>query len=121
MARFRVTRSARSDIEHILGTSAALWGMEASLRYEALLTAAMQSVADQPDGPLTRDCTALRPGIRSSHLRHARRIQPVSGVKQPVHVLYYRVVPPDLVEIIGVLHERMEPGRHLGAGNGDEE
>ena len=36
-------------------------------------------------------------------------------VRGPVHVLYYRVVRPDLVEIVRVLHERMEPGRHIGA------
>jgi toxin ParE1/3/4 len=35
-------------------------------------------------------------------------------VRGPVHVLYYRVVRPDLVEIVRVLHERMEPSRHIG-------
>jgi toxin ParE1/3/4 len=36
-------------------------------------------------------------------------------VTGPVHVLYYRVVRPNLVEIVRVLHVRMEPSRHLGA------
>jgi len=121
MARFRVSHPARSDIDDILATSTDLWGAEARRRYAALLRAAMQRVADQPDGLLTRDRGALRRGIRSFHLRHARRIQPTSGVKQPVHVLYYRVIRPDLVEILRVLHERMEPGRHLGADNGDKD
>jgi toxin ParE1/3/4 len=30
-----------------------------------------------------------------------------------VHVLYYRVLAPGLIEIVRVLHERMEPSRHL--------
>ena len=34
---------------------------------------------------------------------------------RPVHVLYCRAVAPGLVEIVRVLHERMEPGRHVGA------
>jgi plasmid stabilization system protein ParE len=34
-----------------------------------------------------------------------------------VHVLYFRVIQPDLVEIVRVLHERMEPGRWLETGS----
>jgi toxin ParE1/3/4 len=120
MARFRVSHPARTDIDDILATSASLWGTEAKRRYTALLQLGMQRVADQPDGPLTRDRSAVRPGVRSFHLRHARRVQFTSGVKQPVHILYYRVVRPDIVEILRVLHERMEASRHLGMENGDE-
>ena len=120
MARFRVSYPARTDIDDILATSTALWGTEAKRRYAALLRVAMQRVADQPDGPLTRDRSAVRPGVRSFHLRHARRVQSTAGVKQPVHVLYYRIVRPDFVEILRVLHERMEASRHLGAENSDE-
>jgi hypothetical protein len=28
-------------------------------------------------------------------------------------VLYYRITPKGIIEIVRVLHERMEPGRHL--------
>lgn len=121
MARFRVTLSARLDIHSILATSAALWGTQAKNRYESLLKAAIQAVADQPNGPLTRDRRALRPGIRSFHLRHARKRHPISGVKQPVHVVYYRLVKHDLVEIVAVLHERMDPETHLSADDVHEE
>jgi hypothetical protein len=31
----------------------------------------------------------------------------------PVHVLYYRVAQKGVIEIVRVLHERMEPSRHL--------
>jgi plasmid stabilization system protein ParE len=30
-------------------------------------------------------------------------------------VLYYRVLVPGLIEIVRVLHERMEPSRHVRA------
>ena len=120
MARFHISHLARADIDDILATSLALWGSAARRRYAALLRVAMQRAADQPEGPLTRDRSVLLPGLRSFHLRHARHVQPVSDVKQPVHVLYYQVVQPGVVEITRVLHERMEPSRHLGSGNGDE-
>jgi plasmid stabilization system protein ParE len=35
-------------------------------------------------------------------------------------VLYYRVVTPDLIEIVRVLHERMEPSRHLSEVSEDQ-
>jgi toxin ParE1/3/4 len=63
---------------------------------------------------LTRERDHLLPGIRSLHLRHARNGTPSERIKAPPHILYYRVVDPGLVEIVRVLHERMEPGRHLG-------
>lgn len=34
-------------------------------------------------------------------------------VKRPIHVLYYRVAQKGVIEIVRVLHERMEPSRHL--------
>jgi len=36
-------------------------------------------------------------------------------VKKPVHVLYYRAIQSGVIEIVRVLHERMEPSRHFGA------
>jgi len=35
-------------------------------------------------------------------------------VGDPVHVIFYRALSPGLIEIVRVLHERMEPGRHIG-------
>jgi toxin ParE1/3/4 len=73
----------------------------------------MRQIAAEPEGPVTRGRDELRPGIRSLHLRHARNADSEGKVKRPVHVLYYRVITPDLIEIVRVLHERMEPSRHL--------
>jgi toxin ParE1/3/4 len=115
MARFRVSRPARADLARILTTSTERWGIEGRRRYEAILAAAMRKVAADPEGPITRDCTKVSRGIRSFHLRHARADQPGVSVRRPVHVLYYRVVRMGFVEIVRVLHERMEPGLHISA------
>src|SRR5258707_435868 len=82
---------------------------------ENVLTAGMRKVAAEPEGPTTRDRVELSRGIRSFHLRNARTSKTEAEVRRPVHVLYYRVVRPGLVEIARVLHERMEPSRHMGA------
>ena len=70
----------------------------------------MRKVAADPDGPETRDRAELLRGLRSLHIRQVRRGGPGPMVGRPVHVIYYRVI-----EIVRVLHERMEPCRHVGA------
>jgi toxin ParE1/3/4 len=73
----------------------------------------MRKIAADPEGPTTRRREELRPGVRSFHLRHARGVDPAGRVRRPVHVLYYRAVAPGLIEIVRVLHERMEPSCQL--------
>ena len=60
-----------------------------------------------------RRADELRRGVRSFHVRHALTEDSATRVRRPVDVVYYRVVEPGLIEIIRVLHERMEPSRHL--------
>jgi toxin ParE1/3/4 len=57
--------------------------------------------------------------MRSYHLRYVRGGAATTTVRRPVHVLYYRVVERGLIEIVRVLHERMEPSRHIREGTGD--
>jgi toxin ParE1/3/4 len=113
MARYRLSGPARADVAHILATSAERWGTEARRRYTAILAAAMRKVATDPEGPVTRERADLLPGIRSFHIRHAGSSDAEAKVGRPVHVLYYRVITPELIEIVRVLHDRMEPSRHL--------
>jgi toxin ParE1/3/4 len=113
MARFRLARPAQIDLANILATSGERWGTEGRQRYAAVLAAAMRQVATEPDGPLTRKRPDLRSGIRSFHVRYARRSAEAAKVRRPVHVLYYRVAGEGVIEIIRVLHERMDPSRHL--------
>jgi toxin ParE1/3/4 len=120
MARFRLSPPARADIAQILATSGERWGAEGRRRYAVVLAAAMRKIAAEPQGPSTRDQSRLIRSVRSLHLRNVRTIDPEAKVRRPVHVLYYRVVPPGLVEIVRVLHERMEPSRHLETELGDK-
>lgn len=95
--------------------SAEQWGIAGKRRYAKLLAGGMRKVAADPDGPTTRDRAELCRGIRSFHLRNARVGDVEAKVRKPVHVLFYRVVASGVVEIVRILHERMEPSRHIGA------
>jgi toxin ParE1/3/4 len=113
MARFRLARPAQIDLARILATSAERWGTDGRQRYATVLADAMRQVADEPQGPLTKKRTELRSGIRSFHIRYARRSADAAKVRRPVHVLYYRVAQEGVIEIVRVLHEKMDPSRHL--------
>ena len=115
MARYRLTKSATRDIGSILRTSEVRHGRDARTRYAALLLAAMRCVAEYPEGRSTSDRSELRPGLRSFHIRHSRDESREAPVANPVHVIFYRVIQRDVVEIVRVLHDRMEPRRHIGA------
>ena len=120
MSRFRLAGPAQADLANILATSAERWGTEGRRRYASLLATAMRIIATDPEGPLTKARKELLPGLRSFHLRHARGDARNMEVRTPVHVLYYRPVEPGLIEIVRVLHDRMEPSRHIGAAAKDK-
>ena len=111
MARFRVSAPERADLVRILATSSERWGAAGRSRYAAILAAAMGAVAADPEGPMTRDRAERSPGLRGFQLRHVRRAH--AKVGQPVHVLYYRSAESGVIETVSVLHERMDPSRHL--------
>lgn len=113
MARFRLSQPAQADLATILATSAARWGAEGRHRYTVALAAAMRQVAAEPTGPLTRKRPEFRSALRSFHLQHARHSLGVEKVRRPVHILYYRVASDGVIEIVRVLHERMDPSRHV--------
>lgn len=113
MAHFRLSGPAKADIAAILKRSEEVHGKDARIRYRACLSAAMRRVAIEPDGPSTSDRTELVRGVRSFHIRHNRDESREPPVVDPVHVIFYRAAEPGIIEIVRVLHERMEPRRHL--------
>ena len=115
MARYRLSEPAKADIAAILRRSEELHGREARIRYRACLTAAMRRVAADPEGLVTVDRAELLPGIRSFHIRHSRDESREAPVANPVHVIFNRVTESGVVEIVRVLHDRMEPRQHLGS------
>jgi toxin ParE1/3/4 len=106
MARYRLSDPAKADI-------AAILRREARVRYRACLTAALRRVAADPDGRSTVDHADFAPGVRSFHLRHSRNESREVTVANPVHVIFYRMIQAGMVEIVRVLHDRMEPSRHV--------
>ena len=115
MARYRLSNPAKADIASILRASETQHGAQARIRYRGLLTAALRRIAGDPQARSTVDRSELFAGLRSLHIRHSRNQSREAPVAAPVHVIFYRAVKAGLVEIVRVLHERMEPSRHVGS------
>ena len=120
MPRHRLSESAEGDIAAILRRSEEPHGKEARIRYRACLTAAMRRVETLPEERSTVDRAEGVPGVRSFHIRHSRHESREAPVANPAHVIYYRAKQQGVVEIIRVLHDRMEPREHLGPHDQNE-
>lgn len=112
MIRFRISARAQRDLDLIVEQSGERWGDVARERYTTLLVEALREIMRAPTGPGTRDRANLVRGVRSLHLRDAREARAASRVNAPVHVIFYRV-GIDRIDVVRVLHERMEASRHL--------
>jgi toxin ParE1/3/4 len=109
------------DIAAILGRSEERFGEAARRRYQALLRAGLEDLVANPLRPESTVRPEIGPGIRSYHLRHsAVRARTEYGmVRTPRHVLFYRLVDPDLIDVARVLHDAMDPRRHVPPAYGE--
>jgi toxin ParE1/3/4 len=113
LACFRLSDLAGFDVADILKTSAALHGEPARIRYRGLLSAAFRRIAAEPEGPLSMARGELAEGLRSLHLRHCKSESQEAPVAAPVHIVFYRGGQDGWIDIVRVLHERMEPAQRL--------
>jgi plasmid stabilization system protein ParE len=104
---YRLVGRAEERIDTILLESARQWGVVAAARYHRLILAACATVAGNPTLPGSREVPRI-PGVRTYHLRLARRLLPPDQrVDRPRHLVIYRVAPDSVVEILSVIHDRM--------------
>ncbi|GEK81344.1 type II toxin-antitoxin system RelE/ParE family toxin [Agrococcus baldri] len=108
----RLSHAARADIASILARSTEQFGEAASRRYQTLIAAAIRDAAS--DHPLGRtDRPELGQGVFTWHLAQSRRHVAGSAVRRPRHFLVCRR-DADVLLISRVLHDAMDPERHLG-------
>ncbi len=96
MKRFTLSPRAQADIEEIWDYTVEHWNVEQAEVYLRKIKAAVEAVADDPR--LGRPCDEVRAGYR----------------KYPAgsHLLFYRIMEGG-VDIVRVLHQRMDFERHL--------
>jgi plasmid stabilization system protein ParE len=103
---YRLTARAAALVDLALDDSAERHGAAAAERYSDLITAAMRALSERPRRPGVK-AIAEAPGLFAYPLRLVR-IGPGRRVKRPPHILIFRVLADGVVEILGLVHERMD-------------
>ena len=96
MASFRLTERAKADLRSIGRYTQAAWGREQRNTYLARLDTSFHLLAREPHR--ARACDDIRPGYRKYHVGR--------------HLIFYRE-SLEGVEIIRILHDRMDIEAHL--------
>ena len=103
--RLRLAAQARADIQEAVAWSRDEFGAMQADRYLLAIQATTATLRQSPLGPRTRARDDLAPGLRVLHMRRAGH--------RGRHLLIYRVAEPDTVMVLRVLHDAMDPARHL--------
>lgn len=97
MSGFVLTKAAKDDLKSIGRYTQNTWGIEQRNRYLTLLDKSFHDLADNP--LMGRNCSAIRPDYRKHQVGK--------------HLVFYRQSACDLIEIVRILHERMDVEAHL--------
>ena len=110
-----VSPAAERDIESILAWTHNRFGLQARLRYEALLVRAILDVADHVERAGSQTRPEIATAARTYHLYHSRQgVEVAIGrVRRPRHFLLYRTCEDGKIEIGRVLHDSMDLRQHL--------
>lgn len=114
MFQVKLSPTARSNVIEILDWSAKKFGPAARARYQQLISQGLKDIADDPNRFGSQSVLGFEP-VRVFHLRYSRaRVQSTAGsVRSPRHVIAYRQVGPDMIEVVSILHDAMDLMRHL--------
>src|SRR5262249_13984257 len=103
--RIRLGAAAEVDFANILSWTTENFGARQSRVYQDTLFRAIGELADGPDvaGSRTRD--EIMSGLRTLHVAQRGR--------RGSHFLMYRAAPNRTIEIVRILHDRMDLQRHV--------
>ena len=104
--RVQLTEPARQDFRLALAWSLRRFGPRQAKRYRSVLRLAVAELRNGPDVPGARRRGELRPELYALHVARGRR--------RGSHILIYRVLPGDVIEVVRILHEHMDLARHVG-------
>lgn len=101
MGTFYLTHAAKADLKDIGRYTKKQWGVVQRDRYLTMLDGCFQDLAAEP--LKGRDCSDIQAGYRK--------------YSAGSHVIFYRQVADDTIEIVRILHSRMDVERRLSESN----
>lgn len=97
MSQYVLSPAAQADLEQIWNYTCERWDDDQAEEYVRAIQRAIDRVVDNP--MIGRACDEVRPGYR----KHA-----VGS-----HTLYYPIAAGDVIDVVRILHQRMDVDRHL--------
>ncbi|SDL97254.1 toxin ParE1/3/4 [Modicisalibacter muralis] len=97
MANFKLSRKAKADLKAIALYTERRWGRDQRNHYILQFDQCFHLLGENPT--LGQTCDEISHGYRQ--------------YPQGSHIIFYRLVERDVVEIIRILHKRMLPEGHL--------
>lgn len=95
--RYLLSPAAQADLEQIWDYTHDRWGVDQAEDYLRELQRAINRIAANPW--IGRACDEIRPGYRK--------------LAAGSHTLFYRVTAEDVIDVVRILHQRMDVDRHL--------
>jgi toxin ParE1/3/4 len=95
---FYLTRKAKADLQSISRYTVTKWGISQRNNYLTQIDRSFHDLSEASD--LGRPCDYIRKGYRKYQVGK--------------HLIFYRNVGSDEIEIVRVLHERMDVTAYLG-------
>ena len=112
----RITGTATRDLLGVLEWTVQEFGVEASLRYDALIKQALKDIVADPERPGSRERPDLTiEGARTYHISLSRTRVAGARVKEPRHFILYRS-QDGAIEVARILHDSRDLALHLPAG-----
>ena len=95
--RFQLTNRAKADLKTIAGFTQRKWGQPQRKMYLKQFDDAFYLLAESPE--IGTDCSYIKSGYRKF---------PVAS-----HMIFYRAISDELIEIVRILHKRMDARAHF--------
>ena len=110
--RVRLSAAAELDLANIIKWTTENFGARQSRIYRNTIVQAIGELADGPDVAGSKARDEIIPSFRTLHVaRHGRRGS---------HFLMYRRASNSTIEIVRILHDRMDLQRHVPLARGEE-
>ena len=97
MSQYLLSPAAQADLEQIWDYARGRWGVDQAEEYLRELQRAIERAAANPS--IGRACDEILPGYRK--------------LAAGSHTLFYRVTAEAVIDVVRVLHQRMDVDRHL--------
>lgn len=112
----RLSAEAQTDVADALDWSLANFGEDAFQRYSNLLRVSFRDLVEDPLRLGSREFDTVDELVRLYPIKFSRKRAAVGGivVQRPRHLIAYRLAGDGKLEVLRVLHDRMDVPSHLG-------